>query len=112
MVADMANLLLAQRNPPLVGDLVVVGKRWVPNFIKRHSALKSKLSRCLDYKRALCNDLALINKWFKLVEDTIQQYSIDIADIYNFDETGFQMGAAATCKVITSARTRGRPAVT
>jgi hypothetical protein len=26
MVADMANLLLAQRNPPLVGDLAVVGK--------------------------------------------------------------------------------------
>jgi len=112
MVADMANLLLAQRNPSLVGDSVVVGKRWVPNFIKRHEALKSKLSRCLDYERALCNDLALINKWFKLVEDTIQQYSIVIADIYNFDETGFQMGAAATCKVVTSARTRGRPAVT
>jgi hypothetical protein len=112
MVADMANLLLAQRNLPLVRDLVVVSKRWVPNFIKRHSALKSKLSRCLDYERALCNDPALINKWFKLVEDTIQQYGIVIADIYNFDETGFQMGTTATYKVIISARTRGRLAVT
>jgi Tc5 transposase DNA-binding domain len=71
IVANMANLLLAQRNPLLVGDSAVIGKRWVPNFIKRHEALKSKLSRCLDYELALCNDLALINKWFKLVEDTI-----------------------------------------
>ena len=67
MVADMANLLLAQRNPPQTG----VGKCWVPNFIKRHTALKSKLSRCLDYKRALCNDPELIKEWFKRVEDTI-----------------------------------------
>src|SRR4030081_2339674 len=28
MVADMANLLLAQRIPPAVGDLAVVGKCW------------------------------------------------------------------------------------
>src|SRR5450432_1732475 len=108
MAADIANLLLAQRNPPLVGDLAVVGKCWVPNFIKQHKALKSKLSHCLDYERALCNDPALINKWFKLVGDTIQQYSIVIVDIYNFNETSFQIGAAAICKVIISARTRGR----
>jgi hypothetical protein len=62
MVADMANLLLAQRIPPVVGDLAVVGKCWVPNFIKRYKALKSKLSRCLDYKRVLCNNPVLINK--------------------------------------------------
>jgi hypothetical protein len=111
MVADMANLLLAQRSPA-VGDPVVVGKCWVPNFIKRHEALKSKLSRCLDYERALYNNLVLINEWFQRVEATIQEYSIATEDIYNFDETGFQMGAVATCKVVISARTRGRPSVT
>jgi hypothetical protein len=112
MVADMANLLLAQRNPPVVGNLAVVGKHWVTNFVKRHKTLKSKLSRCLDYERALCNNPVLINKWFQRVEATIQEYGIATEDIYNFDETGFQMGAAATCKVVTSARTRGRPSVT
>jgi hypothetical protein len=65
----------------------------------------------LDYKHALYNDPILINEWFKRVEDTIQQYSIVTTDIYNFDETSFQIGAAATCKVVTSARTKGRPLV-
>jgi hypothetical protein len=108
IVADMANLLLVQRNSPLTR----VGKCYVLNFIKRHIALKSKASRCLDYGGTLCNDPVLFNEWFKRVEDTIQQYNIVTTDIYNFDETGFQMGATATCKVVTSARTKGRPSVT
>jgi hypothetical protein len=115
IVADMANLLLAQRNPVKhspVGNPVVVGKYWVPNFIKQYKVLKSKLSRCLDYKHALYNNPVLINKWFQHVEATIQEYSITTEDIYNFDKTGFQIGAAATCKVVTSARTRGRLSVT
>jgi hypothetical protein len=111
MVGDMANLLLAQRIPPPAGDLAFVGKHWVSNFIKQHRVLKSKLSRCLDYKHVLCNDPVLINKWFKHVEDTIEQYGIVTADIYNFDKTGFQIGASAICKVVTSTQTKGRPSV-
>jgi hypothetical protein len=46
MVADIANLLLVQRILPVVRDLAVVGKYWVPNFIKQYKVLKSKLSCC------------------------------------------------------------------
>jgi hypothetical protein len=55
----------------------------------------------------LCNDSTLINEWFKHVEDTIQQYGIVIADIYNFNETSFQIGVVAICKVVTSACIKG-----
>jgi hypothetical protein len=48
IVADIANLLIVQYILPAVGDLAVVGKYWVPNFIKQYKVLKSKLSRCLD----------------------------------------------------------------
>ncbi|KAM4062004.1 DDE superfamily endonuclease [Hirsutella rhossiliensis] len=33
-----------------------------------------------------------IGKWFSLVRATIAKYGIAAEDIYNFDETGFQMG--------------------
>lgn len=33
-------------------------------------------------------------------------------DIWNFDETGFQMGIIATAKVVTGTQRRGRPVVT
>lgn len=41
-----------------------------------------------------------MKRWFMLVE-TIAKYGILEQDIYNFDETGFQMGVASTAKVIT-----------
>ena len=50
----------------------------------------------------------MINAWFKLVEETRQAYGILDEDSYNFDETGFIMGVAATSKVVTSFDTIGR----
>jgi hypothetical protein len=43
------------------------------------------------------------------VENTIAKYGIDLADIYNFDETGFMMGIIASGMVITGADRRGNP---
>jgi len=37
------------------------------------------------------------------VQNTIAKYRILSNDIYNFDETGFQIGVISTAKVVTSA---------
>jgi hypothetical protein len=44
-----------------------------------------------------------------LVKNTIAKYGIHAEDIYNFDETRFQMGVISTTKVITSAERSNRP---
>ena len=46
--------------------------------------------------------------WFKLVGDIIAKYGVAEEDIFNFDETGFQMGVISTSKVITSSDRKGR----
>jgi hypothetical protein len=46
------------------------------------------------------------------VQSTIEQYGIVTEDIYNFDETGFQMGVITTPKVITGSERQGRPVTT
>ncbi|RYN73803.1 hypothetical protein AA0119_g13609, partial [Alternaria tenuissima] len=61
-------------------------------------------------QRALCEDPVAISAWFNLVEETRQAYGILDTDTYNFDETGFMMGVAATSKVVTSSDTVGRAA--
>ena len=42
---------------------------------------------------------------------TKQKWGILDEDVYNFDETGFQMGVIATARVLTRSDRRGRPMV-
>ncbi|KAJ3454531.1 hypothetical protein MRS44_013131 [Fusarium solani] len=79
-VEEMANRLLADRDAP------PVGKRWASNFVKRHDELKTRF-----------------------FQNTIANYGIDLADIYNFDEVGFLMGVIASGMVVTGSERREKP---
>jgi hypothetical protein len=110
IVRKMASLLVTQRfksTTPLP-----TGQNWVRKFIDRHDTLKSKYNRKYDYQRAKCEDPELIRAWFQRVQATIAEYGIHEDDIYNFDETGFQMGVISTAKVITGSDRAGRPRTT
>ncbi|RKK08368.1 hypothetical protein BFJ68_g17297 [Fusarium oxysporum] len=102
-VEEMANRLLADR------DASPVGKNWASNFIKRHTELRTRFNRKCDHQRAKCEDPTLSRDWLSLVENIIAKYGITLADIYNFDETGFMMGMIASGMVVTGAERRGRP---
>jgi hypothetical protein len=104
-VRQMANLLLQKRSNSSQGNSPTVGKLWVYNFVQRHQALQTRYNRKYDYQRAKCEDPVVIREWFRLVQNTIAKYSILDEDIYNFDETGFQMGVITTAKVITGPAT-------
>ena len=43
------------------------------------------------------------------MENTIAKYGITLADIYNFDETGFMMGLITSGMVITGTERRRNP---
>ena len=94
----MANLLLGARGALLVGKL------WPYRFIARHKELKTRQVQRYDYKRALCKDPTAINAWFSLMKNTVAKYGISDEDIYNFDETGFQMGVISAGMVVTSSK--------
>ena len=107
-IRAMANLLLSKRAGADEVLAIVVGHKWVYNYIKRHNNLQSKYTRKYDYQRALCEDVSIIRAWFDLVRNTIAKYGILEEDIHNFDETGFQMGVIATVKVVTGRERAGR----
>lgn len=89
-----SSILQAQGKPP-------VGKNWVYRFLQRRPDLKTAWTRRIDYRRAKCEDPKLIREWFEVVKNTIAKYGIYQDDIYNFDETGFQMGTIGQAKVVT-----------
>ena len=100
----MAKLLLSTclKSP----KKATISELWVNHFIKHHPELKSKYTHQYDYQCARCEDPDVIKIWFKCVKETIQQYGIPEENIYNMDETGFQMGVASTAKVICGSETR------
>lgn len=102
-VRYLAQLLFSAR---ISSPEALIGEKWVNRFIKRHKELCSKYTRKYDYQRAKCEDPELIKSWFTRVRDTIQKYGVLEQDIYNMDETGFQMGVISTAKVICGSETR------
>ncbi|KKA21370.1 hypothetical protein T310_4620 [Rasamsonia emersonii CBS 393.64] len=50
--------------------------------------------------------------WFQQVYNTIEKYGILEQDIYNIDETGFQIGVILTVKVICGSETQESQAKT
>src|SRR5450432_1433843 len=106
-VRQIANLLLEKRSNS--GPNSQVSRNWVYNFVQRHQALQTRYNCKYDYQRAKCKDPKVIREWFRLIESTIIEYSIQEEDIYNFDETSFQIGVISTTKVITSAERSNRP---
>ena len=102
-VRHLAQLLLSARLP---SQPVIIGEHWVNRYIQRHPELKSRYTRKYDYQRAKCEDPKLIQGWFTRVKETIQKYGILTEDIYNMDETGFQMGVTSTAKVVGGFETK------
>lgn len=99
MVHEMVNLLLQDSK-----CTTPVGPNWVTLFIMRHGDLSSKYTQKYDYQRAHFENPGFILKWFELVRATIEKYAIQEQDIYNFDESGFQMGVASSAKGVTGAQ--------
>ena len=110
IVREMADLLVAQHRKST--PVRPVGQNWVRGLINRHDTLKSKYNRKYDYQRAKCEDPELIRGWFQRIRAAKAEYGILDDDVYNFDETGFQMGVIATAKVVTGTDRAGRPRTT
>ena len=100
-VQNMTDLLLSNCNtskPPFTVEI-----NWVQNFIQCHDVLKTHFSQKYNHQQALCEDSNKIQKWFELVQSTIEEWEITDKNIYNFNKTGFAMGMITTTKVITQA---------
>jgi hypothetical protein len=102
-VQEIADLLLAER------DATPVGKNWATNFINCRLEIQSKFNRKYDYKRAQCEDPVIIREWFRLIHNMKAKHGILDNDVYNFDEASYQIGVIATARVVTGAKSRGRP---
>lgn len=48
--------------------------------------------KVLDAERSISEDPVLIQGWFERLKEVIDDYALQPTDIWNMDETGFQIG--------------------
>jgi len=73
------------------GDHKTLGKHYIIRLIQRHPELKTGKTRPLDVKRLLALDPMIIERFFLEFERLRSDYLVEIDDVYNIDETGFQL---------------------
>ncbi|KAJ5543880.1 hypothetical protein N7494_005159 [Penicillium frequentans] len=72
-------------------------KRW----LERHPQYRIRRRKSLDIERKRAHDVNLIREWFTRLRAAIDAHGIQPLDIYNFDETGFQIGVGRDQWIIT-----------
>ena len=79
------------------GDIIqTVSKRWTKAWIKRQSEyLKTLKSKPLSAKRLAAHIVEDVKEHFKAFKKCKEYQGIQDEDIYNFDETGFQISVTS-----------------
>ncbi|KAF7367161.1 DDE-domain-containing protein [Mycena sanguinolenta] len=77
-----------------------VGKSWPERFKARHPDLKVKWTTSLEECRAHALNPVVVNQYFTLLKETIDQYDIQFKNIYNMDEKGIQLGVGDRIKAL------------
>ena len=97
-VRTAANRLLFYSN----GDATqTVSKRWTKEWTKRQSEyLKPLKSKPMSAKRLAAHIVEEVEEHFKAFKKCKEYWGIQDEDIYNFDETGFQIGVTSGEKVL------------
>ncbi|KHJ32976.1 hypothetical protein EV44_g3566 [Erysiphe necator] len=107
-ITPMAQIILGLKNTNPQTNVRKLGTKWPYRFVKRRPVIKAKLSRGLDYKRYMMENIPILEKWFDQEKDVVDRYGIQPGDIYNFDESGFMMGVVKGFYVIARADKQGK----
>ncbi|EED19259.1 transposon, putative [Talaromyces stipitatus ATCC 10500] len=99
MIISCANAILQDANPH-VQPPPTVGTGWVYRFTKRigYTRVKQKI---IDPKRLEAEDLGVIQTWFDRLEIQLRINKITPSKLWNFDETGFQVGQGKNESIVT-----------
>lgn len=79
---------LPRYNPP-----APLGVQWPSQFLRRHMELEVKRVRALEHERHEKNDdRGAIQHWFNFLHGVFEKHEILAENVYNMDETSFQIG--------------------
>ena len=101
MIQSSANSILKSTHTNLDTPPPTVSEKWLNRWLGRHPEYKKRRSRAIELDRKRAEDHEVIQEWFQKLHRTIQNHGILKEDIYNFDETGFNIGVGRDQWIIT-----------
>lgn len=101
VIAAAANAILSSCHIDDSTKPPTIGGHWLQRFLRRHPEYLSRRQRAMDIERKKCLDKQVAKDWFDSYQETIAQYGITADDIWNFDETGFNIGVGRDQWIIT-----------
>lgn len=107
MVEASANMMIQRDTEATTHPISTVNKMWVYEFIKRlPDDLYWVKQKPAEKARIEAEDISIMQAWYDRLEPLVKR--IPPSNIYNFDETGFQLGQGKPQKVITRNKHRTR----
>ena len=97
-VTDAANSILRERFKG--DDIPIVGTKWTTRFLRRHNYFKS-LQKKLNSDHQSSENLDRVTEYFQRLQTVITEEGIVLGDIWNMDETGFQIGVGKDQLIVT-----------
>jgi hypothetical protein len=100
--ANLDNIVIAcNRVLYYSGSTESVSRRWAKRWIVRNNDYwKTLRSKPISSKRRDAHKVDDINEHFRAYQRCIKYWRVQESDIYNFDETGFQIGVVVGDRVI------------
>jgi len=88
--------------------LTPLGQQWATRFLQRHPNLKTVMGRAIEAARLKEATTNAMTHFLDEFQRVINEYSIDVGNIYNFDESGFAQGVTETNNIIIDVNARIR----
>jgi len=83
-----------------------IGQSWSQRFIRRHPNLETRILKQIEASRIKDVTKERIDMYFDELEEAIKKHGIEWENVYNFDETGFQIGTMESGHVIIDKNAR------
>lgn len=83
-----------------------IGQNWIPRFLRRHPDIQTKRGISIANQRVQTLYSSSISAWFSQLLSLLTDKSIEIANIWNMDETGTALGVCANQTIIGTASTK------
>jgi hypothetical protein len=101
LVEKAANSILSEDHTDPLTPPPTVSEHWAKRFFNRHPEFKLRKTRAIDLDRKKAHEPETIQGWFDRLKQIIEQHGIHESDMWNFDETGFNIGIGRDQWIVT-----------